>query len=104
MCAVVRPFGPLTDSRQGAGPRRAKKLAWVRFHRAGARMTNPSHFPAITDRRGHSSWLAMLAGLVFLVLALNVGAQAPAAPGGVATPPSPEELDKLVGPIALYPD
>jgi hypothetical protein len=38
------------------------------------------------------------------MLALNVVAQAPAAPGGAAPPPSAEELDKLVGPIALYPD
>ena len=35
---------------------------------------------------------------------MNAVAQAPAAPGGAAPPPSAEELDKLVGPIALYPD
>jgi len=67
-------------------------------------MTNHSHPPATTGHRSRSSWLAPLAGLVSLVLALNVVAQAPAAPGGVAAPPSAEELDKLVGPIALYPD
>jgi hypothetical protein len=67
-------------------------------------MTNPSHSPAIPDRRSRSSWLAPLAALVSLVLALNVVAQAPAAPGGVAPAPSAEELEKLVGPIALYPD
>ena len=42
--------------------------------------------------------------MVFLVFALNAIAQAPAAPGGAAAPPSSEELDTLVGPIALYPD
>ena len=31
-------------------------------------------------------------------------AQAPAASGNAAEAPSPEELEKLVGPIALYPD
>jgi hypothetical protein len=67
-------------------------------------MTNHSHPPATTDRRSQSRWPALLAGLVSVVFALNVGAQAPAAPGGVAAPPSAEELDKLVGPIALYPD
>jgi hypothetical protein len=67
-------------------------------------MTNRSHSPAIENRRSHSSWLALLAGFVSLLFALNVVAQAPAAPGGVAPPPSAEELDKLVGPIALYPD
>ncbi len=46
----------------------------------------------------------MLAGLAALVFALNVAAQAPAAEGGVAPALSAEELDKLVGPIALYPD
>jgi len=66
-------------------------------------MTNP-HSPATMDRHSSSSWLAVLTGLVSLVFALNVVAQAPAAPGGVAPPPSAEELDKLVGPIALYPD
>ena len=67
-------------------------------------MTNHFHCIAITDSRRHSSWLALLAGLVALVFALNVVAQAPAAAGGVAPAPSAEELDKLVGGIALYPD
>jgi hypothetical protein len=42
-------------------------------------------------------------GLAF-VFAAGAIAQAPAAAGGAATPMSAEELDKLVGPIALYPD
>jgi hypothetical protein len=66
-------------------------------------MTSPSHRIAITDRRSRS-WLTMLAGLAALVFTLNVAAQAPAAEGGVAPALSAEELDKLVGPIALYPD
>jgi len=67
-------------------------------------MTSPSHRIAITDRRSRPSWLAMLAGLAALVFALNVVAQAPAADGSAAPALSAEELDKLVGPIALYPD
>ena len=55
-------------------------------------------------RRGARSWHALLAGIVALAFALNAAAQAPAAPSGAAPPPSAEELDKLVGPIALYPD
>ena len=67
-------------------------------------MTSPSHRIAITDRRSQRSWLAMLASLAALVFALNVAAQAPAADGSAAPALSAEELDKLVGPIALYPD
>ena len=39
-----------------------------------------------------------------LAFAAQAGAQAPAAPGGAAPPLSAEELQELVGPIALYPD
>jgi len=46
----------------------------------------------------------MLAGLIALVFTFNVAAQAPAAESGAAPALSAEELDKLVGPIALYPD
>jgi hypothetical protein len=45
----------------------------------------------------------MALGLV-IVFAAKAIAQAPAAPGGAAPPPYTEELSKLVGPIALYPD
>ena len=56
------------------------------------------------NRGSPSRWLGLLAGIVMLALALNTVAQAPAAAGG-AVPPQPDEaLDKLVGPIALYPD
>ena len=56
---------------------------------------------SIGGRRSAWRWLA---GLAFVVTALQAGAQAPAAPGAAAPTPSAEELGKLVGPIALYPD
>ena len=59
---------------------------------------------ANANRRRIARWLELLAGIFLLFFALNAVAQAPAAPGGAAPPPSAEELSKLVGPIALYPD
>ncbi len=61
--------------------------------------TNSMHFarPALT-------WMVSLATCVALICAPLTAAQAPAASGNAAEAPSPEELDKLVGPIALYPD
>jgi hypothetical protein len=59
---------------------------------------------AAAGRRGPSHWLGLLAGIALLVFALDAVAQAPAAPGGAAPPPSAEDLGQLVGPIALYPD
>ena len=59
---------------------------------------------AAADRGGRSSWLQLVMGIAFAVFATNVVAQAPAAPAGAAPPLSSEELAKLVGPIALYPD
>ncbi len=56
------------------------------------------------NRGSPSRWLGLMAGIVMLALALNTVAQAPAAAGGAAPPQSSEALDKLVGPIALYPD
>src|SRR6476619_4026485 len=44
-----------------------------------------------------------LCGLALFALLIALGS-APAAPGNAAEPPSPEVLEKLVGPIALYPD
>ena len=67
-------------------------------------MTNRFRTLAAADRRRRSRWLALLAGIVLLVFAMNAVAQAPAAPGGAAPPPAAEEIDNLVGPIALYPD
>ena len=49
-------------------------------------------------------WSRCLAAVMLLASALNAFAQAPAAKGGAAPPLSAEELTKLVGPIALYPD
>ena len=48
--------------------------------------------------------LAALAACVALIAAPLAAAQAPAASGDAAEAPSPAELEKLVGPIALYPD
>ena len=48
-------------------------------------------------------WLVPLA-LWIAMIAAPATAQAPAASGNVAEAPSPEALEKLVGPIALYPD
>jgi len=45
-----------------------------------------------------------LASCIALIGAPLTVAQAPAASGDAAQAPSPEELEKLVGPIALYPD
>ena len=67
-------------------------------------MSNSFRKLAAAHRRSPSRWIEWLAGAVLFALALSVAAQAPAAPGGAAPPPPAEELAKLVGPIALYPD
>jgi hypothetical protein len=61
--------------------------------------TNRRHFALAS-----LTWLVSLAACAALICAPLATAQAPAASGNVAEAPSPEELDKLVGPIALYPD
>ena len=50
------------------------------------------------------TWLASFATCVALIGAPLTAAQAPAAAGNAAQAPTPQELEKLVGPIALYPD
>ncbi len=50
------------------------------------------------------AWRAFVAACVAVVFAGHVIAQAPAVEGGAAPPVPAEELDKLVAPIALYPD
>jgi len=67
-------------------------------------MMNSIHTVAAVDRGSHSRLPGLVAGILLLFFALNAVAQAPAAPGGAAPPYSDEELAKLVGPIALYPD
>ena len=67
-------------------------------------MMNASGTLAASDRRGASRWHGLVAGILMLAFALQAVAQAPAAAGSVAPPLSAEELDKLAGPIALYPD
>jgi len=71
-------------------------------------MTTPmtTLLPASTSaRRGRRSrWLTTVAALVAAMFAAHVPAQAPAAPSGAAAVPAEQDLEKLVGPIALYPD
>jgi hypothetical protein len=54
--------------------------------------------------RATLTWLVSLATCVALIVAPLSSAQAPAASGNAAQAPSPAELEKFVGPIALYPD
>jgi hypothetical protein len=63
-----------------------------------------THHFTPTSGRGRSRWSEIMAAFAALVFAANVLAQAPAPPGDAAAAPSPEELEKLVGRIALYPD
>ena len=51
-----------------------------------------------------TTWLISLASCVALITAPLTFAQAPAASGSAAQALAPAELEKLVGPIALYPD
>jgi len=67
-------------------------------------MMNSIRTVAIANRGYLSRWVGIMAGIVLLAFALGSVAQAPAASGGAASPQSAEALDKLVGPIALYPD
>jgi len=62
-------------------------------------MTDSFLFLAASDRRSRTPWAVLLVAIFLLVFAMHAGAQAPAAP-----PSSAEQVDKLVGPIALYPD
>ncbi len=50
------------------------------------------------------AWRALVAACVAVVFAGHVMAQAPAVDAGTPPPMPAEELDKLVAPIALYPD
>jgi len=67
-------------------------------------MMNCLHIFTPADRRSYSRWAELLVAIVLFIFALSAAAQAPAAPGGAAPPASADELGKLVGPIALYPD
>ena len=53
---------------------------------------------------GVGKWLVALTALVALTTVPLSVAQAPAASGSAVGAPSPQELEKLVGPIALFPD
>ena len=64
------------------------------------------HTPAVTRGvgGGNSRWQCLMAAALAIVLVGSALAQAPAAPGGAGSAPSPEQLEQLVGRIALYPD
>src|SRR6266568_5380049 len=70
-----------------------------RRDRRGSMHTNPLQLARPLLRS-----LVALAACVALIGAPLTVAQAPAASGNAAEAPSPAELEKLVGPIALYPD
>src|SRR5438874_288133 len=57
-----------------------------------------------TAKNARVAWFTGVAMGLAIVFAAHAVAQAPAAPGGAAPTYSAEELAKLVGPIALYPD
>jgi hypothetical protein len=67
-------------------------------------MTIPARALAAAPRRANPFWPALLWALFATLFALQAVAQAPAAAGGAAPPPPADELEKLVAPIALYPD
>jgi hypothetical protein len=66
-------------------------------------MTQHLHASTHSGSSG-SRWLAIIAACFAILFAGSLSAQAPAAAGGEGSVPSAEELDKLVGRIALYPD
>jgi len=64
-------------------------------------MMNSIRTVAAANRGNTSRWLGIVAGILLLAFALGSFAQTS---GGGAAPQAGEALDKLVGPIALYPD
>ena len=64
------------------------------------------HPTAPHGRPGHHRprWLALTAAMALALGTAPLGAQAPAAPTTAAAPAPAEELEQLVGRIALYPD
>ena len=60
--------------------------------------------PIAARRPPRSRWLTTVAALVGALFAAHVVAQAPVAPTAAAAVPSEQDLETLVGPIALYPD
>ena len=55
-------------------------------------------------RRTRTAWSAFFTVALAILFSATAWAQAPAAAGGAAPAYTAEELEKLVGPIALYPD
>lgn len=60
--------------------------------------------PIAARRPPRSRWLTTVAAMVGALFAVHVVAQAPVAPTAAAAVPSEQDLETLVGPIALYPD
>ena len=69
-------------------------------------MTKKTQPHSVPTRFGRTPWLALMAGVVLGVTAVNgtAQAQAPAAAAGVANPIPADDLVQIVAPIALYPD
>ena len=59
---------------------------------------------AAANGRNRSPWTALLTAILLIAFAMSTGAQAPVAPSGAVPPPAADDLEKLVGRIALYPD
>ena len=66
--------------------------------------TTPLTGPNCDRRPPRSRWLTTVAAMVAALFAAHVVAQAPVAPTTAAAVPSEQDLETLVGPIALYPD
>jgi hypothetical protein len=59
---------------------------------------------SVASGRRASPWTALLTAFLLIAFAMNTGAQAPVAPSAAVPPPAADDLEKLVGRIALYPD
>jgi hypothetical protein len=64
---------------------------------------NPSRIKLV-ERRMKAAWTAFMVVAMTIIFSAPSFAQAPAAAGGAAPALPAAELEKLVGPIALYPD
>src|SRR5688572_18725782 len=99
----ARAIGPWSN-RQGRGRRIYSGIVSSAKPHRGAPMNSNRRTVTLERRRADILWLAVIGSFLALVFALNALAQAPAASGGAAAEFTPEELEKLVAPIALYPD
>ena len=100
--ARTAAFGSVNDEEASGVDRTDASTATIRTLRSQHHAYESNTGAASTRMR--SRWLTFIAMSIAIVLASGAVAQAPAAPSGAAAPVSDEELAKLVGPIALYPD